>query len=152
MLVVDAVLQPPVAGRASRRHFRAVAAATDLPVMLYDIPIRTGRKIATDVLLRLAREVPNIVGREGRRRRPRPRRPELVAEAPDGFELYSGDDTLTLPLLAVGAVGVGRRGHATGRRAQIGEMVAAFEQGRRRPRPRRSTPGCSSRTRSRPAT
>ena len=42
-------------------HFRAVAAATDLPVMVYDIPIRTGRKIATATLLRLAREVPNVL-------------------------------------------------------------------------------------------
>ena len=43
-------------------HLRAIAAATDLPVMVYDIPIRTGRKITTATLLRLAREVPNIVG------------------------------------------------------------------------------------------
>ena len=43
-------------------HFRAVAAATPLPVILYDIPVRTGRKIAADTMLRLAHEVPNIVG------------------------------------------------------------------------------------------
>ena len=43
-------------------HFRAVAEATDLPVMLYDIPVRSGRKIAHEVLVRLAREVPNIAG------------------------------------------------------------------------------------------
>ena len=42
--------------------------------MLYDIPVRTGRKIATDTLLALAREVPNIVGGQGRRRRTRPSR------------------------------------------------------------------------------
>ena len=60
VLAVVPVLQPAVAGRLEA-HFRAVAAATDLPVMLYDIPIRTGRKIATETLLRLAREVPNIV-------------------------------------------------------------------------------------------
>ena len=41
-------------------HFRALAAATDLPIVIYDIPIRTGRKIATATLLRLAREVPNL--------------------------------------------------------------------------------------------
>jgi 4-hydroxy-tetrahydrodipicolinate synthase len=43
------------------RHFTAVAEATSLPVVLYDIPVRTGRKIATETMLRLAREVPNIV-------------------------------------------------------------------------------------------
>ncbi len=43
-------------------HLRAVAAATTLPVIVYDIPIRTGRKIASEVLVRLADEVPNIVG------------------------------------------------------------------------------------------
>ena len=42
-------------------HMRAIAAASDLPVMVYDIPVRTGRKITTATLLRLAREVPNIV-------------------------------------------------------------------------------------------
>src|SRR5688500_2813052 len=42
-------------------HFRAVAEATDLPVMIYDIPIRTGRRVDTDTILRLVREVPNIV-------------------------------------------------------------------------------------------
>ena len=47
--------------RGSTAHFRAVAAATDLPVVIYDIPIRTGRKIATATLLRLAREVPNVL-------------------------------------------------------------------------------------------
>ena len=43
-------------------HFRAAAAATELPVVIYDIPIRTGRKIAHDVLVRLSQEVDNIVG------------------------------------------------------------------------------------------
>ena len=43
-------------------HFRAVAAATDLPVLIYDIPMRTGRKVSHEVLVRLAHEVPNIVG------------------------------------------------------------------------------------------
>ena len=85
-------------------HFSAVAGATDLPVMLYDIPPRSGRKIETSTILRLADEVENIVavkdaaGDVGETAR-------LVAAAPDGFEVYSGDDALTLALLAVGAVG-----------------------------------------------
>jgi len=95
--------RPSQAGMSA--HFRAVAAATPLPVMLYDIPVRTGRKISTALLLELAREVPNIVavkdaaGNPGESAR-------VIAEAPPGFELYSGDDSMTLPLMAVGAVGV----------------------------------------------
>ena len=85
-------------------HFRITASATDLPVMLYDIPPRSGRKIETDTILRLADEVDNIVavkdaaGDVAETAR-------LVAAAPDGFEVYSGEDCLTLSLLAVGAVG-----------------------------------------------
>jgi len=86
-------------------HFRAVAAATDLPVVLYDIPVRTGRRIAAEVILRLAAEVPNIVAVKDATGDPAGAA-RLVADAPAGFELYSGDDGLTLPLLAVGACGV----------------------------------------------
>lgn len=86
-------------------HFRAVAAATDLPVMVYDIPVRTGRKIATSTLLGLARDVPNIVALKDAAGNPG-ETAALIAVAPDGFEVYSGDDNLTLPLMAVGAVGI----------------------------------------------
>jgi 4-hydroxy-tetrahydrodipicolinate synthase len=85
-------------------HFRAVADAVDLPNLIYDIPIRTGRKVATDVLVRLAHEVPNVVGVKDAAGDPG-ETARLVALAPDDFEVYSGDDKLTLPLLAVGAVG-----------------------------------------------
>lgn len=108
-------------------HFRAVAAATDLPVLIYDIPVRTGRKVSTEVLVRLATEVPTIAGvkdaagNAGETAR-------LVAEAPDDFDLYSGDDAQTLPLLAVGAVGVvGVATHWVG--ATMAEAVAAHEKG-----------------------
>ena len=95
-------------------HFRAVAAATDLPVVVYDIPVRTGRKIATDTLLALAHEVPNIVALKDAAGSPADTA-RVVAGAPEGFEVYSGDDVLTLPLLAVGAVGViGVATHWTG--------------------------------------
>ncbi len=108
-------------------HFRRVAAATRLPVLLYDIPVRTGRKISHDVLVRLAREVPNVVGVKDAAGDPAASA-RLLAEAPDGFELYSGDDSLTLPLLAVGAVGViGVCTHWAA--APMGEMIAAFERG-----------------------
>jgi 4-hydroxy-tetrahydrodipicolinate synthase len=87
-------------------HFRSVAeAAGDLPVILYDIPVRAGRRIKTPTMLRLAREVPAIVGLKDAAGDPAGTA-HLVAQAPPGFEVYSGDDVMTLPLLAVGAVGV----------------------------------------------
>ena len=85
-------------------HFRAIADACDLPQLIYDIPIRTGRKVSTDVLVRLAHEVPNIVGVKDAAANPG-ETARLIAATPDDFELYSGDDGLTLPFLSVGAVG-----------------------------------------------
>src|SRR3954471_7394087 len=86
-------------------HLRAVAEATDLPVVVYDIPVRTGRKISTALLTRLAHEVDNIVAVKDAAGSPA-ETARLIAAAPAGHEVYSGDDALTLPLLAVGAVGL----------------------------------------------
>ncbi len=87
-------------------HFRSVAeAAGDLPVVLYDIPVRSGRRIATPTMLRLAREVPSIVALKDAAG-DAPTTAHLAAQVPVGFEIYSGDDAMTLPLMAVGAVGV----------------------------------------------
>lgn len=86
-------------------HLAAVADATPLPNVVYDIPVRTGRKVSTEVLLRLAREHPNVVALKDAAGSPA-ETARVVASAPPGFEVYSGDDALTLPLLAVGAVGV----------------------------------------------
>ena len=86
-------------------HLRAVAESTDLPVVIYDIPIRTGRKVATALLARLAHEVPNIVGLKDAAGNPA-ETARLVAVTPADYEVYSGDDNFTLPLLAVGAVGL----------------------------------------------
>lgn len=108
-------------------HFRQVAAATELPVMVYDIPVRTGRKISTEVLVRLVSEVPNIWAVKDAAGNPA-ESARLVADAPEGFELYSGDDSLTLPLLSVGAVGiVGVCTHWTAR--EMGDLVTAFTKG-----------------------
>lgn len=108
-------------------HFRAVAAATELPVVLYDIPVRTGRKVSTEMLLRLGRDVPNIVGVKDAAGNPA-ETARLLAHAPSGFEVYSGDDGFTLPLLAVGASGViGVATHWSG--VEHGEMISAFEKG-----------------------
>ena len=85
-------------------HFAEVAASTELPIMLYDIPARTGRALDADTILQLADEVENIVavkdaaGDVASTAR-------LIAAAPEGFEVYSGEDCLPLSLLAVGAVG-----------------------------------------------
>ena len=117
--------RPPQAGIEA--HFRAIAEATTLPVMVYDVPLRTGRRIAHEVLLRLFRDVPNIVAFKDATGDP-PAAAALLAEAGDQFELYSGDDPYTLPLLAVGAVGVvGTSTHWTG--PLFGDMIAAFQRG-----------------------
>ncbi len=129
---VDAVLVvTPYYNRPSQTglfaHFEAVAGATSLPVVVYDIPVRTGRKIAHDTLLRLGRQVSNVVAVKDSAGDPAASA-RLVAEAPGGFELYSGDDALTLPLLAVGAAGVVSVA-ANWAPGSIGEMIQAFTKG-----------------------
>ncbi len=87
-------------------HFRLAAeAAPDLPTLLYDIPIRSGRRIEHSTMLRLARDVPNIVGLKDAAADPAGTA-HLAGQVPATFEIYSGDDVMTLPLLAVGAIGV----------------------------------------------
>jgi 4-hydroxy-tetrahydrodipicolinate synthase len=95
--------RPSQAGIAA--HLAAVAEATPLPNIVYDIPVRTGRKVSSEVLLRLASEYSNVVALKDAAGNPA-LTARVIAEAPAGFEVYSGDDALTLPLLAVGAVGV----------------------------------------------
>jgi len=86
-------------------HFKAVAGSTNLPVVIYDIPVRTGRKVETASLLELIYQVDNIVALKDAAGDPA-ETARLIAQAPPDFEVYSGDDSLTLPLLSVGAVGV----------------------------------------------
>ncbi len=129
---VDAILSvTPYYNRPSQdglyEHFKATAANTDLPVMLYDIPVRTGRKIETSTLLRLFDDVPNIVAVKDAAGNPA-ETARLIAEAGDRVEVYSGDDAMTLPLLAVGAVGVvSVASHWVG--PEMAAMVAAFRAG-----------------------
>jgi 4-hydroxy-tetrahydrodipicolinate synthase len=86
-------------------HFRAVAEASGgLPVTLYDIPARTGRRIAASTVVRLAHDVAEIVALKDAAGDPAGTA-HLAARLPGGFEIYSGDDVMTLPLLAIGAVG-----------------------------------------------
>ena len=109
-------------------HFRHCAEATHLPVILYDIPARTGRKIATETMAALAHEMPNIVAAKDAAGHP-DETARLLALAPSGFEVYSGDDSLTLPLLSIGAVGtIGVATHWAGE--EVSRMFDAFQSGR----------------------
>jgi 4-hydroxy-tetrahydrodipicolinate synthase len=116
--------RPPQPGLLA--HFKAIAAATSLPVILYDIPVRTGRKIEHSTLIELA-QVENIVAvkdacsdLQGAAR--------LVAEAPESFQVYSGNDADTLPFLSVGAVGViAVASHVAG--PQMAEMISLYKSG-----------------------
>jgi len=121
----------PYYNRPSQRglvaHFTRVAEATDLPVMLYDIPVRSGRKIETETILELADNQQNIVALKDAAGDPG-ETASLLAEVPDGFEVYSGDDSLNLALLSLGAVGVvGVATHWTGSEHQ--DLIEALESG-----------------------
>jgi 4-hydroxy-tetrahydrodipicolinate synthase len=125
LVVTPYYSKPPQAGLL--QHFRAVADATDVPVMLYDIPGRSGVPIATETMLRLA-EHPRIVAVKDAKG-------DLVATsrvtAAGELAYYSGDDPMTLPLLSVGAVGiVGTSTHfsAVGTRAMIEAYLAGDVQ------------------------
>lgn len=86
-------------------HVKAVASTTNLPVVIYDIPVRSGRKINTSTIVRLAHDVPNVLALKDAAGNPG-ETASVVAQAPADFEVYSGDDSLTLPLMAIGASGV----------------------------------------------
>lgn len=117
--------RPSQAGIAA--HIGAMAGASDLPVMVYDIPVRTGRKITTATLLRLFRDHPTVVALKDAAGNPG-ETAALISSAPDGVEVYSGDDLMTLPLLASGIVGtVGVATHWTGEDHQ--HMFDLWEKG-----------------------
>lgn len=108
-------------------HFRAVAGATELPVLLYDIPVRSGRKVGHDVLVRLAHDVANMAGVKDAAADVAATA-RLLAAVPERFEIYSGNDDHTLALLALGAVGVvGVATHWVG--LEMAEMIAAVAKG-----------------------
>jgi 4-hydroxy-tetrahydrodipicolinate synthase len=109
------------------RHFEAVAQASPLPIVLYNIPGRCAVDIAADTVVRLARACPTIIAiKEASGSVDRVS--ELVARVPDGFNVLSGDDSLTLPFLAVGAVGVVSVASNLFP-AEISELVSAFLDG-----------------------
>jgi 4-hydroxy-tetrahydrodipicolinate synthase len=123
LLVTPYYSRPPQSGLL--RHFTAIADAVDLPAILYDIPSRTGRKIEHPTLVELSK-VNNIVGVKDAAGDPAGTS-KLAAEAP-GFTIWSGDDALTLPMLAVGAIGViSVASHLAGDR--IADCIAAYTKG-----------------------
>ncbi|WNC12486.1 4-hydroxy-tetrahydrodipicolinate synthase [Brevibacillus brevis] len=130
-LGVDAVMVvAPYYSRPSQEglfaHFKTVAEATDLPVMLYNVPGRTAVNMTAETTLRLA-QLPNVVcikeasGNLSQMAK-------IIEHAPEGFELYSGDDSLTLPILSIGGVGiVSVASHVVG--CPMTEMIDSFFAG-----------------------
>ncbi|MGI2328086.1 4-hydroxy-tetrahydrodipicolinate synthase [Planococcus sp. YIM B11945] len=108
------------------QHFQAIAEATSLPVMLYNIPGRSVVNMSVDLIVRLS-SIPNIVsvkeasGDLGAMA-------EIIERTPETFSLYSGDDGLTLPVLAIGGIGiVSVASHIIGNEMQA--MIARFNEG-----------------------
>lgn len=109
------------------QHFKAIASATNLPVLLYNVPGRTGVNMSAGTTLRLA-EIENIVAVK-EASADLEQITAICRSAPEGFVVYSGDDSMTLPLLSVGAVGVvSVASHLVGK--QIAAMVEHFTHGR----------------------
>ncbi|WP_425060919.1 4-hydroxy-tetrahydrodipicolinate synthase [Sporomusa carbonis] len=124
MLVGPYYNKPPQEGYY--QHFKAIAESTSLPLIAYNVPGRTGSNILPTTIARLA-EIENIVAvKEASGNLDQIS--EIIRITPNDFLVYSGDDGLTLPVLAVGGVGViSVAAHIVGKRMQ--EMVAAFYDG-----------------------
>ena len=123
--VVPYYNKPPQSGLYE--HFRAIASACpQLPIMLYNIPGRTGRNLQPETVVKLA-EIDNIVAiKEARGNLEQAYAIRRLTSS--SFAIYSGDDLLTLPLLAVGGSGVvSVASHLVG--SQIQQMIQAFENG-----------------------
>ncbi|WP_448525464.1 4-hydroxy-tetrahydrodipicolinate synthase [Parathermosynechococcus lividus] len=125
LLVVPYYNKPPQEGLYA--HFRAIATAVpEFPLMLYNIPGRTGQNLLPETVVHLA-ELPNIVAiKEASGNLDQAS--ALRSQLPDTFRIYSGDDSLTLPLLAVGGYGVvSVASHLVG--IQLQQMIQAYIQG-----------------------
>lgn len=122
--VVPYYNKPPQEGLY--QHFKAIAEAVDLPLMLYNIPGRTGQNLAAETVARLA-QVPGIVAiKEASGNLDQVS--QIRRLTPVEFAIYSGDDSLTLPILAVGGTGVvSVASHLVG--DALKQMILAFEDG-----------------------
>jgi 4-hydroxy-tetrahydrodipicolinate synthase len=109
------------------QHFSAIARAADLPMILYNIPSRSPRNMEASTTLRLAREVPNIVGIKEASANFK-QIGEIIRDAPDGFRVWSGNDADIVTIMALGGYGVvSVAAHLVGR--QIAELMQAFTGG-----------------------
>lgn len=109
-------------------HFSAIAKAVDLPIILYNIPGRTGVNMLPSTIAKLAKEFKNIVAVKQSNADL-----DLISDikslCPEDFIIYSGDDSLTIPMMSLGAHGViSVASHVVGK--QIKEMVSAFKAGK----------------------
>lgn len=126
------MLVTPYYNKPNRRgmyaHFKTIAKETKLPVMLYNVPGRTGANILAETTIAISKDVPNItcikeasgnLDQMG----------DIIENVDSDFHVYSGDDGLTLPLLAIGGRGIiSVASHVVGKDMQ--QMVRAFEEGR----------------------
>lgn len=125
MLVVPYYNRPNQEGLY--QHFKAIASSIELPVLLYNVPSRTGRNLETETVKRLA-EMENIIAVK-EAAGDMDQVSQLRNVTPPDFLIYSGDDSLTLPMLALGAHGVvSVASHLVGKR--IKEMIIAFKEGK----------------------
>jgi 4-hydroxy-tetrahydrodipicolinate synthase len=108
------------------QHFKTIAESTSLPVMLYNIPGRSIVNISVETVVRLS-EIPNVVSiKEASGNLDA--MAEIISKTPSDFTLYSGDDGLTIPVLAIGGAGViSVASHIIGNDMQ--EMINAFKNG-----------------------
>jgi 4-hydroxy-tetrahydrodipicolinate synthase len=109
-------------------HFEAIAKATSLPIVLYNIPGRTGVNVAAETTVELARRCSNLHALKDSTGGV-DQAAEIAGKARDTFRIYSGDDYLTLPFLSVGACGVvSVASHIVGK--QLQQLIAAFFAGK----------------------
>ena len=109
------------------RHFKTIAAATKLPIILYNVPGRTASNITAATVAKLADECPNLAAvKEASGNLEQVS--DIIRSVRPGFLIYSGDDMLTLPIMALGGTGViSVAGHVVGREMQ--QMMEAFVSG-----------------------
>jgi 4-hydroxy-tetrahydrodipicolinate synthase len=108
------------------QHFKAIAEITSLPVMVYNIPSRSAVNIHPDTIIRLSK-IPNIVAVK-EASGDLNAMTQIIANTSDDFDVYSGDDSLTIPVLSIGGVGVvSVASHIIGNQMQ--EMIKAFFDG-----------------------
>ncbi|NPV79906.1 MAG: 4-hydroxy-tetrahydrodipicolinate synthase [Firmicutes bacterium] len=125
LVVVPYYNKPPQEGLF--QHFSAIASETSLPIMIYNIPGRTGVNMTAGTLARLA-SIPNIVAVKDSTGN-LDQATEVRRKTPESFEIYSGDDSLTLPILSIGGSGVvSVASHIVGN--EIRQMVDAYFAGK----------------------